>query len=65
MVWPCFKVFWFSKDSPTGHSERKKQKRQIEDEVGRQNIKEWTEMEFASSTRATENRTRWRGVVAN
>ena len=26
MVWPCFKVFWFSKDSPTGHSERKKKK---------------------------------------
>ena len=21
---PCFKVFWFSKDNPTGHSERKK-----------------------------------------
>ena len=26
MVWPCFKVFWFSKDNPTGHSERKKEK---------------------------------------
>ena len=26
MVWPCFKVFWFSKDNPTGHSERKKKK---------------------------------------
>ena len=24
MVWPCLKVFWFSKDNPTGHSERKK-----------------------------------------
>ena len=35
MVWPCFKVFWLSKDNPTGHSERKKKKRQIE-EVGRQ-----------------------------
>ena len=19
MVWPCLKVFWFSKDNPTGH----------------------------------------------
>ena len=28
MVWPCFEVFWFSKDNPTGHSERKKKKRQ-------------------------------------
>ena len=24
MVWPRFKVFWFSKDNPTGHSERTK-----------------------------------------
>ena len=28
------------------------------------NIKEWTEMIFASSTRAAENRTRWKGIVA-
>ena len=32
MVWPCHKVFWLSKDSPTGHSERKKKKRQTEEE---------------------------------
>ena len=48
MVWPCFKVFWSSKDNPTGHSERKKKKRQTEEEVGRQyqrvdrNGQEWT-----------------------
>ena len=36
MVWPCLKVFWFSKDNPSGHSERKKKKRQTEEEVGRQ-----------------------------
>ena len=36
MVWPCLKVFWFSMDNPTGHSERKKKKRQTEEEVGRQ-----------------------------
>ena len=36
MVWPCFKVFWFSKDYPTGHSERIKKKRQTEEEVGKQ-----------------------------
>ena len=39
--------------------------------IGRQNkrkednIKEWTKMDFASSTRAAENRTRWKGIVAN
>ena len=29
------------------------------------NIKEWTGMDFAISTRAAENRTRWKGIVAN
>ena len=44
MVWPCFKVFWSSKDNPTEHSERKKKKRQTEEEVGRQyqSGQEWT-----------------------
>ena len=64
MVWPFLKIFWFSKDNPTGHSERKKKKRQTEEEV-EDNIKEWTGMDFVSSTRAGENRSRWKGVVAN
>ena len=29
------------------------------------NIKEWTGMDFASSTRAAENRARWKGIVAS
>ena len=29
------------------------------------NIKEWTEMDFASSTRAAETRTGWKWIVAN
>ena len=29
------------------------------------NIKEWTGMDFASSTRASEKRTRWKGIVAS
>ena len=36
IVWPHFKVIWFSKDNPTGHSVRTKKKRQTEEEVGRQ-----------------------------
>ena len=64
MVWPHFKVFWFSKDNPTGHSERTRKKRQIEVEAGRQ-YQEWIGMDFASSTKAGENRTRWKGIVAN
>ena len=27
------------------------------------NIKEWTGMDFVSSTRAAENRTRWKGII--
>ena len=37
-----------------------RQKKRLED-----NIKEWTGMEFASSTRAAENRTRWKEIAAN
>ena len=29
------------------------------------NIEEWTGMDFASSTRAAKNRSRWKGIVAN
>ena len=39
MAWPCVRVFPFSKDNPTGHSERKKKKRQTKEEVGRQDGK--------------------------
>ena len=52
MVWPRFKVFWFSKDNSTGQSESTKKKRQTEEEVD--NVKEWTGMDCASSTRAAE-----------
>ena len=45
----------------TGKGKRKRgrQKKRWED-----NIKEWTGMYFASSTRAAENRSRWKGIVA-
>ena len=44
-----------------GHSEGKKEKRQTEEEVGRQ----YQRVDFASSTRAAENRSRCKGIVAN
>ena len=65
MDWPCFKVHWFSKDNPTGQSERKKKKRGRQKKRWEDNIKEWTGMDFVSSTRAAENRTRWKWIVAN
>ena len=64
MVWPCLKVFWFSKDNPTGHSERKKKKRPKGEEVGRQ-YQTVDRTGLASSTRVAENRTGWKGIVAN
>ena len=43
-----------------GKRKRGRQKKRWED-----NIKERTGMDFASSTRAAENRPRWKGIVAN
>ena len=60
MIWPCLKVFWFNQDNPTGHSERTKKKRQTEEEVERQ-----YQRVDRNSTRAAENRSRWKGIVAN
>ena len=61
-VWPHLKVFWLSKDNSTGHSERRKkkgrQKKRWED-----SSKEWTGMDFASSARAAEDKTSWKGIV--
>ena len=42
-----------------GKRKRGRQKKRWED-----NIKEWTEMDFAGSTRAAENRPGWKGIVA-
>ena len=64
MVWPRFNIFWFSRDNPIGHSERKKKKRQTEEEVGKQYAKVDSNR-IATSARVAENRTRWKGTVAN
>ena len=42
-----------------------KGKRKGRQERWEDNIKEWTGMDFASSVGAAENRTRWKGIVAN
>ena len=33
------------------------------EEVDRRRSKEWTQMDIASSARAAEDRTRWKGVI--
>ena len=42
-----------------GASRRGRRKKRWDD-----NIKEWTGMEFGDSLRATEDRERWKGIVA-
>ena len=44
---------------------RDKQRRDRHKKRWEDNIKEWTGMEFVSSTRAAENRTRLKGIVVN
>ena len=62
MVWTGLKVFWLSKEilQVQCKEKRKKgrQKKSRED-----NIKGWTRMDFARSTRAAEDRTRCKGIV--
>ena len=64
MVLPCLRSSGLAKTilegTVKGKRKRGRQKKRWED-----NIKEWTGMDFASSTRAAENRTRWKGTVAN
>ena len=43
-----------------GQRKRGRQKKRWED-----NITVWTAMDFASSTRAAQNKTRWKGIVVN
>ena len=60
VVGPSLSVFWFSKADHTGHSERKKKRRGRQKKRWEDTIKEWIRMDFASFTRAVENRTRWK-----
>ena len=53
MVWPCLKVFWFSRDNPVGHSERKKKKGRHKKRL-ENNIKEWTAIELPSQPRFSD-----------
>ena len=55
------KVFWFIKEDSAGHKERKK-KRQTEEEVRRQSSGV-DRTDFAISSRAVEDRIRWKETV--
>ena len=57
-VWVGFHGHFIS-HTVKGERKRGRQKKRWED-----NIKECAGMDFASSTRAAENRTRWKGIVA-
>ena len=63
MVWPCF-MSGLAKTILQG-TVKEKRKRGRQKKRWEDNIKEWTGMDFASSTRTAENRIRWKGVVVN
>ena len=65
MVRPCFNgtsglAMTLLQSTVKGKRKRGRQKKRWED-----NIKEWTGMDFANSTRAAVKRTRWKRIVAN
>ena len=64
MVWPRFKVFWFSRDNHIGHTERKKEKEADRRRGGKQ-YEKVDRNRIASSARVAGDRTRWKGIVAN
>ena len=59
------KLRWFGHVSRSSGTVKGKRKRGRQKKRWEDNIKEWTGMDFASSTRAAENRSRWKGIVAN
>ena len=63
LVWPCLKVFWFSKDILQG-AVKGKRRRGRQTKRWKDNIIGWTGMDFVSTTRTAENRTRWKRIVA-
>ena len=60
VVWPCFPFIRSGQNHLARHSERGKEARQTEKEVGRQH----QGMEFGKSQRAVEKRKKWRKLVA-
>ena len=65
MVWPYLKVFWLSRDKFCRAQCKVKDKKGKQKKRWEDNIKAWTGLDFSISTRAAEDRIRWKGVVVN
>ena len=63
VVWCCFPFIRSGQNHLARHSERGKKTRQTKEEV-KDNIREWTGLEFSKSQTAVENREKWRKLVA-
>ena len=63
MVLPHLKVFLISKEIIQSTIKGKRRRGRLK-KRWKDNVKEWTGMDFASSTRAAENRMKWKGIVA-
>ena len=61
VVWSCLPFIRSGQNHLARHIERGKKTRQTEE--GGEDIREWTDLEFAKSRRAVENREKWRKLV--
>ena len=59
MVWPHLKILWHGEDNSAGTVKGARRERQMK--KWKDNIKEWTVMEFEDSLRAAEDREGWKG----
>ena len=62
-LWSCLPFIRSDQNHLARHSERGKKTRQTEEKRWEDNIREWTDLEFAESQRAVENREKWRKLV--
>ena len=63
VVWSCLPFIRSGQNYIGRHSARGKKTRQTEEEV-KDNIREWTCLEFSKSPMAVENREKWRKLIA-
>ena len=63
VVWTCLPFIRSGKNHLARHSESGKQTRQTERKRWKDNMREWTGLEFAKSQRAVENREKWVQLV--
>ena len=65
MVWPCLKVFWFSKDNPTGHNVKETEKEANRRRGGKTVSKSGQEWTLPAQLGQLKTGQDGKGIVAN